>query len=124
MNNHQDHNKMTEAKANQASSSLAILELEITSYFMGSGCPNIEKHVSAVPGVQGVTLNRTSGIIEVAHYPDKVTPETIIEAVKHCGFICQEGGPVHQASRSGSAHAQQEPHTDHAEAHRTRSPAP
>ncbi|MFV1859088.1 MAG: cation transporter, partial [Anaerolineales bacterium] len=106
MNNHHDHDKMTEASTNQASGDLAILELEITSYFMGSGCPNIEKHVGELSGVQGFVLNRTTGIIQVSHYPDQVTPETIIEAVKHCGFICQEGGPMHQASRSGSAHAE------------------
>ncbi len=106
MNNHHDHDKMTEASTNQASGDLAILELEITSYFMGSGCPNIEKHVGDLSGVQSFVLNRTTGIITVAHYPDLVTPETIIEAVKHCGFICQEGGPMHQASRSGSAHGE------------------
>jgi len=115
MNNHHDHDKMTAAKVNRDSGDLATLELEITNYFMGSGCPNIEKHVGEVPGVQSVALNRTSGILEVAHYPDQVTPEIVIAAVKHCGFICQEGGPVHQASRTGSAHEEHAEHIEHAE---------
>jgi Cu2+-exporting ATPase len=83
----------------------ALLELEITSYFMGSACPHVEEHVSAVAGVHSVSLNRTSGIIEVGYDPGQTNLQAVIEAVKHCGFICQEGGPVHEASRSGSAHA-------------------
>jgi len=88
-----------------------MLELEITNYFMGSACPHIEEHVGTAPGVHSVNLNRTSGIIQVGYDPGQTNPEAIIEAVKHCGFICQEGGPVHEASRSGSAH---EAHVDHA----------
>ncbi len=102
----------------QASSDQAVLELEITNYFMGSACPNIEEHVAASSGVQGVTLNRTSGIIQVAYAPDQVTPDTIIEAVKHCGFHCREGGPVHEASRPGAAHAERsEEHTSELQSH-------
>ncbi len=104
------HGPTTVAETPQASADPAVLELEITSYFVGSACPSIEEHVGATSGVQGVILNRTSGIIQVSYYPGQVTPDTIIEAVKHCGFTCQEGGPVHEASRPGAAHA------DHADA--------
>lgn len=93
--------------------SLARLELEITNYFMGSACPNIEEHVGATAGVHSVCLHRTTGIIEVAYDAGQVTPDIIIEAVKHCGFICQEGGPVHKASRPGSAHTDMAVHEEH-----------
>lgn len=90
---------------------LTTLELEITSYFMGSGCPNIEEHVKALAGVNSLTLNRTTGIIQVSYYPGQTGSDAIIEAVKHCGFICREGGPIHKASRPGSTHAE---HLDYA----------
>lgn len=94
----------------------AQLELEITNYFMGSACPNIEEHVRATAGVHTVSLNRTTGVIQVGYAPDQVTPEAIIEAVKHCGFICREGGPVHKAGRPGATHTGHEPgeHDAHA----------
>lgn len=96
----------------------AQLELEITNYFMGSACSNIEEHVSATTGVHSVSLNRTTGIIEVGYDPGQVTPDAIIKAVKHCGFICREGGPVHKASRPGAAHegheaGEHDTHADH-----------
>lgn len=94
----------------------AELELEITSYFMGSGCPNIEEHVSATPGVHSVSLNRNTGIILVGYDPSQVTPDAIIEAVKHCGFICQEGGPIHVVSHEHVEHeklAEHEAHVGH-----------
>ncbi len=81
------------------------LELEITDYLMASACPNIEAHVSAVSGVHHIALNRTTGIIQVDYNAKQTTPETIIQAVKHCGFICQEGGPVHTAGHVKSDHA-------------------
>jgi Cu2+-exporting ATPase len=95
----------------------AKLELEITNYFMGSACPNIEHHVTATEGVSSVALSRTTGVIEVSYEPSRVTPATIIDAVKHCGFICQEGGPVHLASHTEAAHAGPDAgdvHEDHA----------
>ena len=109
------HHPASTPKQTDMSGSHALLELEITNYFMGSACPYIEEHVGAAPGVHSVCLNRTSGIIEVAYDPGQTTPDAIIEAVKHCGFICQEGGPVHEASRSGSAHAAHNAHAAHAE---------
>jgi P-type Cu2+ transporter len=108
MSDHHDGHGGTE----QPSSNQAALELEITNYFMGSACPNVEEHVAATSGVHGVTLDRTSGIIQVSYAPDQVTPDTIIEAVEHCGFNCREGGPVHEASRPGAAQAE---HAEHAE---------
>jgi Cu2+-exporting ATPase len=90
------------------------LELEITNYFMGSACSSVERHVGATSGVQSVILNRTTGIIDVAYDPDQITPEAIIDAVKHCGFICREGGPVHAVSRSGSGHEAHGVSKDHA----------
>ena len=89
----------------------AELELEITSYLMASGCPNIEAHVTATPGVHSVSLNRNSGIILVGYDPGQVTPDAIIEAVKHCGFVCQEGGPVHTVSHAG--HEMKDEHAGH-----------
>ena len=110
-NNHQhqhNHEDMTHVSGGHTE-----LELEITSYFMGSGCPNIEEHVSATPGVHSVRLNRNSGIILVGYDPGQVTPATIIEAVKHCGFICQEGGPVHTASHEHTEHKIEDEHAGH-----------
>ena len=109
MNDHH-HGRHNHTAVTGPSGKLARLELEITNYFMGSACPHIEEHVGATPGVHSVCLDRTSGIIEVEYDPGQATPDVIIEAVKHCGFFCQEGGPVHEASRSGSAH---EAHVDH-----------
>ena len=103
---HQDHAAMTHTGHDAGGH--AELELEITSYFMGSGCPSIEEHVTATPGVHSVSLNRNSGIILVGYDPGQVTPNTIIEAVKHCGFQCREGGPVHTVSH----HAEHEKHAD------------
>lgn len=93
----------------------ASLELQITNYFMGSACPHVEHHVTAVPGVHSVSLNRTTGILDVGYDPGQATPDTIVEAVKHCGFICQEGGPVHEAGKAGAAHAEHEAHTGYKE---------
>lgn len=112
--NHHHHHTSTPKQA-EMSGGHTLLELEITNYFMGSACPHIEEHVGAVSGVYSVCLNRTSGIIEVAYDPGQTTPEVIIEAVKHCGFICQEGGPVHEVNRSGSTHAAHDAHAAHAE---------
>lgn len=106
---HQDHAAMTHT--DHGAGGHAELELEITSYFMGSGCPSIEEHVTATLGVHSVSLNRNSGIILVGYDPGQVTPDTIIEAVKHCGFQCREGGPVHTVSH----HAEHEKHADHDE---------
>ena len=114
--NHQHHNhsRQSTQPSRQHQDELATLELEITNYFMGSACPHIEDHVTAAPGVQQVLLNRTTGIIEVRYEPAETTPETIIEAVKHCGFICQEGGPVHEAGHvATAAHPAHEDHADH-----------
>lgn len=106
---HHSHEAMTHTA--HGSGGHAELELEITSYLMGSGCPSIEEHVTATPGVHSVNLNRTSGIILVGYDPDQTTPDTIIEAVKHCGFMCQEGGPVHTASHAG--HEMKTEHAGH-----------
>ena len=101
MNNHQhNHDDIPTQSTLDEPGETATLELEITNYFMGSTCPNIEHHVTATEGVHTVALSRTTGIIEVGYDPSRVTPDTIIEAVKHCGFICQEGGPVHLASHT------------------------
>ena len=102
MTHHQhNHSNMAVSNRHDEGGSHAQLELEITNYFMGSACPHVEHHVTATPGVHSVSLNRASGIIEVGYDPTQTTPETIIEAVKHCGFICQEGGPVHEAAHIG-----------------------
>ena len=111
MSEHQHHNHDSASLTSLTSGSHAELELEITSYFMGSGCPHIEEHVTATPGVHSVSLNRTSGIILVGYDPGQTTPDAIIKAVKHCGFLCQEGGPVHTASHAG--HDKQEKQTGH-----------
>lgn len=117
MTHHQhNHSNMTTQDAHTGSGKAARLELEITNYFMGSACPHIEQHVTATPGVQSVSLNRTTGIIQVDYDPAQAMPEAIIEAVKHCGFICQEGGPVHSAAHVHveQAHpADHEAHADH-----------
>ncbi len=90
------------------------LELEITQYFMGSACPHVEHHVGGTPGVQNVSLNRVSGVILVDYNPTQITPDGIIEAVKHCGFICREGGAEHAAAHTGHAeHAAHEGHEGH-----------
>ena len=111
MSEHQHYNHDSASLTSLTSGSHAELELEITSYFMGSGCPHIEEHVTATPGVHSVSLNRTSGIILVGYDPGQTTPDAIIKAVKHCGFLCQEGGPVHTASHAG--HDKQEKQTGH-----------
>ena len=82
------------------------LELEITQYFMGSACPHVEHHVGGTTGVQNVSLNRVSGVILVDYDAAQTSPDAIIEAVKHCGFICREGGAEHTAA-----------HADHGEGH-------
>jgi len=105
MSEHQYHNHNSASHTSHTASSHAELELEITSYLMASDCPHIEEHVSATPGVHRVSLNRTSGILLVGYDPGQVTPDAIIEAVKHCGFTCEEGGPVHTASRAQPDHA-------------------
>lgn len=116
MTHHHHPGKEAAPHGQHMSGEHAQLELEITNYFMGSACPDIEEHVSATTGVHSVSLNRTTGIIQVGYDPGQVTPEAIIEAVKHCGFTCREGGPVHKASRPGAAHEGHEPaeHDDHA----------
>ena len=106
---HQEHTTMTHM--DHGTNGHAELELAITSYLMASGCPNIEAHVTATPGVHNVNLNRMSGIILVGYDPGQVTPDTIIEAVKHCGFVCQEGGPVHTVSHAG--HEMKDEHAGH-----------
>ncbi len=111
MSDHQHQHHAATAHTGHGEGSHAELELEITSYFMGSGCPSIEDHVTAIPGVHSVVLNRTSGIILVGYDPGQVTPDTIIEAVKHCGFQCQEGGPVHTVSYAG--HGVKDEHAGH-----------
>lgn len=111
MSDHQHQHHAATAHTGHGEGSHAELELEITSYFMGSGCPSIEDHVTAIPGVHSVVLNRTSGIILVGYDPGQVTPDTIIEAVKHCGFQCQEGGPVHTVSHAG--HGVKDEHAGH-----------
>lgn len=117
MTHHQhSHSQMTAPGGHYGAGNHASLELQITNYFMGSACPHIEGHVTATPGVHSVSLNRTTGIIEVGYDPTQATPETIIEAVKHCGFICQEGGPIHEASHDHAEHAAPAEHADH-EAH-------
>lgn len=108
---HQHHDQTDMAHTGHGGGGHAEQELEITSYFMGSGCPSIEEHVTATPGVHSVSLNRTSGIILVGYDPGQVTPDTIIEAVKHCGFMCQEGGPVHTVSHAG--HGMKDEHAGH-----------
>jgi len=113
VHHHEGHAGPESLEAPPASGDEAVLELEITNYFMGSACPDVEQHVTEVPGVQGVALDRTNGIIQVSYVPDQVSPDTIIEAVKHCGFMCQEGGPVHEASRPGPPHAEHAGHGDH-----------
>lgn len=107
--NHQHHTPTT--RQTDQSGSHALIELEITNYFMGSACPNVEEHVGAAPGVHSVILNRTSGIIQVGYDPGQTGRDAIVEAVKHCGFICREGGPIHKASRPGAKHAE---HLDYA----------
>ncbi|MBP7962880.1 MAG: copper-translocating P-type ATPase [Caldilineaceae bacterium] len=106
---HQEHTTMTHM--DHGTNGHAELELAITSYLMASGCPNIEAHVTATPGVHNVNLNRMSGIILVGYDPGQVTPDTIIEAVKRCGFVCQEGGPVHTVSHTG--HEMKDEHAGH-----------
>ncbi len=92
----------------------AQLELEITQYFMGSACPQIEHHVSQTEGVHQVALNRVSGVILVDYDPARVTPDAIIAAVKHSGFTCKEGGAVHVASHADhAAHEGHEGHEEH-----------
>ena len=114
MSEHQHHHdNAATAHTAHASGGHAELELEITSYFMGSNCPHIEAHVTATPGVHSVNLNRNSGIILVGYDPGQVTPDAIIEAVKHCGFLCQEGGPVHTVSHAG--HGMADEHAGHDE---------
>ena len=111
MPHHEHHHDSTAAPGGErGSGGHAMLELEITSYFMGSNCPHIEHHVGAVPGVHTVSLSRTTGVIEVGYDPVQVAPEAIIEAVKHCGLSCREGGPVHAA---GKVPAEPEAHADH-----------
>lgn len=112
---HQHHNHGTASHTSHTAGSHAELELEITSYLMASDCPHIEEHITATPGVHSVSLNRTSGILLVGYDPGQVTPDAIIEAVKHCGFLCQEGGPVHSASHVGhDKQAKQTGHDEHA----------
>jgi len=112
MSEHHHHNHTTMAPTAHGVGGHAELELEITSYFMGSGCPQIEEHMTTTPGVHSVSLNRNSGIILVGYDPGTATPDAIIEAVKHCGFICQEGGPVHTVSHAG--HEMKDEHAGHA----------
>lgn len=111
MTEHNHHHHTSMSKQREMSGGHAMLELEITNYFMGSACPDVEEHVRAAPGVHSVNLNRTSGIIQVGYDPGQTGREAIIEAVKHCGFICREGGPIHKASRPGVKHAE---HHDYA----------
>ncbi len=108
---HTPHNHRADRPTSYSPGDLTTVELEITSYFMGSGCVNIDEHVKALAGVNDLTLNRTTGVIQVSYDPDQTGPGAIIEAVKHCGFVCREGGPIHKASRPGATHAD---HLDHA----------
>lgn len=114
--NHHSHEHSGKASA---SGSNVQLELEIQNYFMGSACPNIEHHVMATDGVYQVNLDRTDGIIHVDYDPMQTTPEAVIEAVKHCGFICQEGGPVHTVSHDHPSGAEHEEHGDEHAGHGT-----
>lgn len=114
--NHHSHEHSGKASA---SGSNVQLELEIQNYFMGSVCPNIEHHVMATDGVYQVNLDRTDGIIHVDYDPMQTTPEAVIEAVKHCGFICQEGGPVHTVSHDHPSGAEHEEHGDEHAGHGT-----
>jgi len=114
--NHHSHEHPGKASASGVN---VQLELEIQNYFMGSACPNIEHHVMATDGVYQVNLNRTNGIIHVDYDPMQTTPEAVIEAVKHCGFICQEGGPVHTVSHDHPSGAEHEEHGDEHAGHGT-----
>ena len=114
--NHHSHEHSGKASASGVN---VQLELEIQNYFMGSACPNIEHHVMATDGVYQVNLNRTNGIIHVDYDPMQTTPEAVIEAVKHCGFICQEGGPVHTVSYDHPSSAEHEEHGDEHAGHGT-----
>jgi cation transport ATPase len=115
MTHQHQHDATTAHYENHSSGDHASLELQITNYLMGSACPHVEHHVSATSDVHHVSLNRVSGILDVGYDPAQVTPDTIIEAVKHCGFICQEDGPIHKAGRVGAAHAKHEAHAVHDE---------
>ncbi|MFQ5614636.1 MAG: heavy metal translocating P-type ATPase, partial [Anaerolineae bacterium] len=86
----------------------ARLELAVTNYLMASACPHVEGQVSATAGVHSAALDRTTGVLEVEYDPEQASPEAIIEAVKHCGFSCREGGPVHVAE-----HAEHDAHAGH-----------
>ncbi|MCG3212533.1 MAG: Copper-exporting P-type ATPase [Anaerolineae bacterium] len=91
----------------------AMLELQITNYMMASACPHVEHHLGQTPGVHHAALNRTSGVIEVGYNPVQTSPDAIIEAVKQCGFVCQEGGPVHQAGHVPAEHTDHGGHAEH-----------
>ena len=70
MTHHQhNHSQMTAPSGPNGADNHASLELQITNYFMGSACPQVEHHVTATPGVHSVSLNRTTGIIEVGYDP-------------------------------------------------------
>ncbi|MFQ5576290.1 MAG: cation transporter, partial [Anaerolineae bacterium] len=114
MTQQHNHGQMAALNKHTGSANHADLELQITNYFMGSTCPHIEHHVGATPGVHNVSLNRASGIIQVGYNPARTTPEAIIEAVKHCGFMCREGGPVHKAGHIHPEHTAPAEHEDHA----------
>ena len=75
-----NHNHRTNHDQHYRAENHTSLTLQITNYFMGSACPQVEGHVAAVVGVYKVALNRTTGIIEVGFNPKQVTPEAIIDA--------------------------------------------
>ena len=70
------------------------------------GCARtLERAVAALPGVQSAVANFASGSLQIKYDPAGIEPHTVAQAVRRCGFDCNDEAGAVDASAADHAHA-------------------
>lgn len=69
------------------------------------GCARtLERTVAALPGVQSAVANYASGSLQIKYDPAGIEPQTVAQAVRRCGFDCNDEAGAVDAPVAGHAH--------------------